>query len=104
MTKVWIKVQAIMQASREELLVATCDSNLLGKKIIDGKVAFVISKNFYGGELVDIEKMIKLLKMATIANIVGEECINAALSAGLIEERGIKKIKNVPNAQIFSMQ
>jgi len=104
MTKVWIKVQAIMQGSQEELLVAMCDSNLLGKKITAGKVEFVISKNFYGGELVDIEKMLKVLKMATIANIVGEECINAALSAGLIDESSIKKIKNVPHAQIFSAQ
>lgn len=103
MTKVWINVQAVMQGSKEELLVAACDSALLGKKINECKVEFTVSKHFYGGELVDIEKMLKVLKMATIANIVGDECVNAALSAGLIDESIVKKIKNVPHAQIFQM-
>ena len=103
MTKVWINVQAIMQESREELLVATCDSDLLGKKIVDGKFIFDINKKFYGGELVDIEKMINALRRATIANIVGEECINAAVSAGIIDEINIKKVKNIPHAQLFQL-
>jgi len=103
MAKVWIRVHAIMQCDREELLVAACDVNLLGKKIIDGKIEFSISKYFYGGELVDIEKMLKVMKMATIANIVGEECVNAALSAGLINENHVKKIKDTPHAQIFQV-
>ena len=92
-----------MQESREELIVAACDSDLLGKKIVDKKFTFDINKKFYGGELVDIEKMIKVLKMATIANIVGEECINAAVSAGIIDEESIKKIKNIPHAQLFKL-
>lgn len=103
MTKVWLKVSAVMQGSTEEMLVAACDSELLGKKISDDKSEFSVSKHFFGGELVDIEKMVKILKMATIANIVGEECINAALAAGLISEENIKKIKDIPHAQIFQI-
>jgi hypothetical protein len=103
MTKVWIKVQAVVRNDREELVVACCDSDILDKHIVDGKIDFHVSKQFFGGELVDADKMIKVLARATTANIVGVECVNAALSAGLINESNIKKVKGVPHAQIFSL-
>jgi hypothetical protein len=103
MAKVWVKVQAVMQGSHEELLVGACDESLLGKKIIDGKIEFSISKHFFGGELIDIEKMLAVIRRATIANIVGEECINAVIASGLIDEKIVRKIKNIPHAQIIQM-
>lgn len=103
MTKVWIKVQAVMQEDKEELVVGACDFAYLGKRIIDGKVEFYVSKQFFGGELVEIEKMIAVVKKATIANLVGEECVNAAISAGLVDQSNVKKIKNIPHVQIIQM-
>ena len=103
MTKVWLKVQAVVQTDGETLIVGACDADLLGKHLVDGKIDFHVSRQFFGGELVDTDKMVKVIARATTANIVGVECINAALAVGLVKESSVKKIKNVPHAQIFTI-
>lgn len=88
---------------KNEILVAACDSNLIGKCLIEGELQLAISESFYGNEEAELETLLAQLQLATIANLVGEEVIACALAAGLINENGIIKIKGVPHAQIVKM-
>ncbi len=83
------------------VLVACCDSDLLGKTLKEGKISFEVRSNFYGGRLVYIEEAIELLKKATAANLVGSTIVNNAIREGLIHPRGVMTISNVPHAQII---
>ncbi len=86
-------------------VVAICDSELLGKKLEEGKFQLEIKENFFRGEETNEEKAIEVMKIMSqddaTFNIVGKKSVNAALKAGIITEQGIKKIQGVPFALIF---
>ncbi len=97
--KVWMKIQEIEQGNRKEIVIGICDENLIGTEQGD----FKISKHFFKGNLVEIEKGLIELKKATIANIFGDEIVSKALEKGLIEKSGVKKINNIPHAQLITI-
>lgn len=86
-------------------VVAICDSELLGKKLEEGKFQLEVKENFFKGEETNEEKAIEVMKIMSqddaTFNIVGEKSVNAALKAGIITEQAIKKIQGVPFALIF---
>lgn len=86
-------------------VVAICDSELLGKKLEQGKFQLEIKESFFKGEETDEEKTIELIRImaqedATFT-IVGEKSVDTALKAGIIVEQGIKRIQGVPFALVL---
>jgi len=86
--------------SGSDILVSACDEDLLGKRFKQGKFQINVSKDFYGGELVDEEELKDKLRIATIANLVGEVCVNCAIKLGLVDESNVLRVKGVPHAQM----
>ena len=84
-----------------EVLVAVCDQDLLGKVFRDEErnLRLEISSDFYNGDLIDEEVLIGRLKQATIANFTGERCIKVASRLDLIET--ILYIDGIPHAQVI---
>ncbi len=82
-----------------DYIVAACDEELLGKEFREGEIRLFVSPNFYGGELVDEERVREELNRATVGNLVGKNVIRIALEMGLVDEGGIKYINGVPHAQ-----
>ncbi|MFQ5831484.1 MAG: DUF424 domain-containing protein [Candidatus Thorarchaeota archaeon] len=80
-------------------LVAMCDEGLLGKTLVEGKVKFKVSKDFYGEELVDVTTCVEHLNRATIANMVGSTSVETAISAGFVHEQAVGYIEGHPHAQ-----
>ena len=93
----------IHESSRK--VVAMCDSNLLGKKFVEGNFQLEINNHFYEGKEMseeEIEKLISVLeKDSPSYNIVGEKSIGLFLKKNLILKEGVKKIAGVPYAMIF---
>ena len=87
----------------KDLLIGACDEELIGKKFEDEKFQIDVTKDFYDGERISPEILKKYLEEATIANLVGEETIKAALEMGLIDEECIIRIKGIPHAQMVKM-
>ena len=67
-----VRVYLRVNETHEHYVVAMCDKPLLGKTLKHGDIKFKVSKEFYGGDLVDLNTCIKHLEKATIANMVGE--------------------------------
>ncbi|MHC1585965.1 MAG: DUF424 domain-containing protein [Candidatus Hecatellaceae archaeon] len=90
---------------RGEVVVAVCDEELLGKKFVDEKrgLKLEVNERFYKGDLLSLEDSLKLIRGASIANLVGSRIVGEALTAGLIHSRAIIKIAGVPHAQIVKM-
>lgn len=86
-----------------DVLLAACDENLIGKTFEEGKFQIEVKKDFYNGERVTPEILKKLLKDVTIANLVGDETIRHAIEIGLIDPECIIKIKGIPHAQMVKM-
>jgi len=85
------------------VVCATCDCELLGKILRDGKIVFQVREEFYKGTKVTIEEAIELCKQSTIVNMIGKCIVDKAVKAGLVHPQAILKISGVPHAQIVKM-
>ena len=84
-------------------LLATCDAELLGKVLREGKIVFEIREEFYKGLKVSVEEAIDLVVQSTIVNMVGHKIVKKAVEKGLIHPEAVIKISGVPHAQIIRM-
>jgi hypothetical protein len=92
----WCKAHS----ARGNLILAICDEKLLGKKI--GKeLKITVNKEFYGGELIDDQKAVELMKKANICNLLGKDIINIALEKKFITKENIILIGDIPHAQFI---
>ena len=92
-----------MYKQGNDLLLAACDENLIGKKFEEGKYYLDVSERFYKGERITKEVLKKFLEESTIANLVGKETIKCAIELGLIDPDCVIKIKGIPHAQMIRM-
>ena len=86
-------------------IIAICDSELIGKKFYEGKFQLDVKESFFKGDETDEEKAVEIMKDMvkedSTFNIVGEKSINTALKAGIITNKGIGKINNIPFALVL---
>ena len=85
------------------VLLATCDAELLGKILREGKIVFEIHEQFYKGPKMTVEEVIDLMEQSTIVNIVGHKIVKKAIEKGLVHPDAVLKISGVPHAQIVKM-
>jgi len=88
---------------QKNTMLNICDSELLGKKIIQEKLNMHISESYYGEKLVEKEEAKSLLKNSSIINMVGKEIISLSIELGIGSENGIKTISDVPFLIIFKI-
>ena len=96
---IYVKVYRV----QEEVLLAACDAELLGKTFREGELKLEVKERFYKGELVEEEKLGELLEEATIANLTGERCVSKAIELGYINPERVLRIQGVPHAQMAKM-
>jgi len=99
LTDVYVKVRK----HGNHVLLATCDCELLGRVLRDGKIVFEVREDFYNGMKVTIEEAIELCRQSTIVNMVGRCIVDKAVKSGLVHPDAILKISGVPHAQIVKM-
>lgn len=87
---------------KQEILIAACDTELLGKVFRDGELKLEVS-TFYDGEEVGEEVLIERLKDATIANLTGERTVKSAIDNGFVCPNCVLRIAGVPHAQFVRM-
>jgi hypothetical protein len=87
------------------IVVAICDSDLIGKTFEDKKRQMHVRENFYKDKEVNKEELIGIIKRQMIEdasfNIVGKESIQTALEVGIIKKEGVHKIKGIPFALVL---
>lgn len=82
-----------------KVLVAVCDSELLGKTFSEDDQQIDLTSNFYKGEEKSEEEIGDLLRNADAVNLVGTKSINIGIREGIIDEEHIARIENIPHAQ-----
>ena len=82
-----------------DVLLAACDAELIGKTLRSGEIEFKVSEKFYKEVIGDEELLKKNLSLATIGNLVGERCVRCAIEMGLVNPENVIKIDCIPHAQ-----
>ena len=89
--------------SGRELLVAACDSELLGRTFREGKLRLHVHAEFYEGDRVEEDILVNRLEMATVANLVGKRVVAIAIRHGMVNPDCVLVIDGVPHAQMARM-
>ncbi|NLX47030.1 MAG: DUF424 family protein [Euryarchaeota archaeon] len=84
-----------------DVLIAACDSGLVGRKLVDGELRLEVSDEFYGGDRGGEEMLLNRLSLATMANLVGEEVCRIAAEHDFIDRECVMTIEGVPHAQML---
>tara|TARA_Y100000310_G_C20589928_1_gene767453 strand:+ start:236 stop:532 length:297 start_codon:yes stop_codon:yes gene_type:complete len=92
----------IVKAHKTEdgrLLLAVCDSDIIGKKFEEGKKQLDLSSDFYKGEEKSDKETTDLMRNAYIINIVGKNAVTLAINENLISGDNVEEINGIPYAQ-----
>jgi len=87
----------------KNVLLAMCDSEILGKTLREGKIVFKIKEEFYKGGLVTIEEAADMIEKSNIINIVGKKCVEKAIQRGYVHPEAVLSIEGIPHAQIVKL-
>jgi hypothetical protein len=78
--------------------VACCDEDLINKVFKEGQLKIEISSHFFGGNLINLDDAVDILKHAPYFNIVGKNIIKKAIDCKILHEGGVRSINGIPMA------
>jgi hypothetical protein len=81
------------------ILVAVCDSNLIGKRFEEGKLQLDLTSDFYAGEEKSDTEAGDIIRNADHVNLVGEKAVALAVEEGIIDESQVQRVQGIPHAQ-----
>lgn len=84
------------------IILAVCDSELLGKKFEENNLQLFVKKDFYY-ENKTRDEIIKIFDKANIINLVGKRIIKLAEKNKWIKMKNVIIISGIPHAQIIKM-
>jgi hypothetical protein len=84
----------------KEVLVAVCDSELMGRTFQEGELHLAVNEDFFKGRPADKHEVKKALEEATIANLVGEQAVACGIDSGIVDEHCVITIDGIPHAQM----
>jgi hypothetical protein len=90
--------------TEEGLLVAACDSDVLGKTFEDGELSLSVTEEFYGGDEMDVDAAMAAIRRADVANLVGTKTVEAAIDAGVVDESTVLAVEDTLHAQLLRMR
>lgn len=85
----------------QNVVLAVCDCDLLGKTLREGKIVFHVKEDFYKGRKTSLDEALGLIDHSTIVNLIGKNCVENAIAKGYVHPDAIIKIEGVPHAQIM---
>jgi uncharacterized protein len=85
------------------VLLAICDSEVLGRTLREGKIVFQVKEDFYNGGKVTVEEAVEMIANSNIVNMVGKNCVEKAIEEGYVHPAAVLNIEGVPHAQIVKL-
>jgi hypothetical protein len=89
---------------RGQMIIAICDSELIGRTLDNKGVPFNVTESFYGGPSIGAEDLARLLKEGGNMNILGERCMAEAVKSGIVNTEQIILVEGVPHVQVYRMR
>ena len=86
-------------------VVAVCDSDVFGRKLVDGKRVLDVGGAFFDGKSMSIEdvkeEVVRCVQEDATFNFVGEESVGLAKELGIVKDEGVMYIDGVPVALVL---
>ncbi len=98
-----LEVYLNIKKAGQNVLLAVCDCDLLGKTLREGKIVFKIKDEFYNGRKATVDEAVGLINNSTIVNLVGKCCVETAIAQGYVHPDAVIKIEGIPHAQIMKL-
>jgi hypothetical protein len=98
-----VEVHLRVVQDKRDVLVAICDSGLLGETFREGKMKLEVNAGFYGGPLCAVEEAMRALAKADTANLVGEATVKAAIQKGFVDPQAVIYFGEVPHVQVVRL-
>jgi len=88
-----------LHKSDGKIILAVCDKELIGKKFVEKNMQLDLTSNFYKGKEMSDEELGVLINKAYIVNLVGKKSVDFGIKKGIVAEKHIITVKNIPHAQ-----
>jgi hypothetical protein len=85
------------------VLLAICDAEILGKTLREGKIVFCVKEEFYKGARVNIEEALDMMSNSTIVNMIGKNVVKKAIEKGYVHPEAVLNIEGIPHAQVVKI-
>ena len=82
-------------------MIDICDIQLIGTRLEQEGLIINLSKEYYQQEIIEKSRARELLKICSIANLVGKQIVELALELGLAKRVSVKMIAGVPFLMIY---
>ena len=86
-------------------VVAVCDKDVFGRKLIDGKRVLDLSGRFFEGDCMSEDKareeIVRCAREDATFNFVGEKSVAIAKKLGIVKNEGIVFIEGIPFALVL---
>lgn len=89
---------------QDSTMINMCDVELIGMNLEQGDLVIDISKEYFQQEIIEEFQAERLLRLCSIANLVGERIVKLAIDLRFAKEMSIKRISGVPFLMIFKFQ
>lgn len=83
------------------IMLAVCDSDILGRKFEDGDLQLDLGSDFYKGEELSDAQVEVLVRRAYMISFVGKKSVGFGIKHGLISKERAVAIAGVPYAQVL---
>ena len=103
MSELKLEVYLNIKKMGQNVLLAMCDCDLLGKTLREGKIVFKIKDEFYNGRKATVDEAVSLINNSTIVNLVGKCCVETAIAQGYVHPEAVINIEGIPHAQIVKL-
>ncbi|VVB59637.1 Uncharacterised protein [uncultured archaeon] len=91
-------------ASGDKIIVAACDSDILGKVFEENDKVLDVDSDFFGGEKLPAKKIVEIadsIKTAQTSNIIGNRITTGLVKAGALKAGSVKEIQGIKYAMVF---
>jgi len=95
-----LEVYMNLRKISNNMLLAICDAEILGKTLREGKIVFHVKEEFYKGAKVSIEEAVAMIENSTIVNMIGKNVVKKAMEKGYVHPEAVLSIEGIPHAQI----
>jgi len=85
------------------VLLAMCDAEILGRTFRKGKIVFRVKEEFYKGTKVSIEEAMAMIENSTTVNMIGKNVVKKAIEKGHVHPEAVLSIDGIPHAQIVKI-
>jgi hypothetical protein len=85
------------------VLLAACDAEIIGKTFKHGKLRVHVHEDFYKGCLTSLDEAMDLIAHSTIVNLIGTMVVKRAIEKGLVHPDAVLKVDGTLHAQIVRL-